>query len=83
MLNACFVNPSSATKLVRGSTDQGYTGPWPACFLREVFPFLQTTYHAVQLYVEEILHSPLPLFPSLFSHPPQSSPLLFPLCAAE
>lgn len=81
MLNACFVNPSSATKLIWGSTGQGYTRPQPACFLREAFPFLQTTYHEVQLYVEEILHSPLPLFPSLFSNHPQSSPPSFsPLC---
>lgn len=83
MLNACFVNPSSATKLIWGSIGQGYTRPRPACFLREVFPFLQTTYQAVQLYVKEICHSPLPLFPSLFSHPPQPSPPPFPLCAAE
>lgn len=82
MLNACFVNPSSATKLIWGSTGQGYIRPQPACFLREVFPFLQTTYHAVQLCVEEILHSPSPSFLLSFQTP-LNIPPPFPLCAAE
>lgn len=32
MLNGCFVNPSSATKLVWGSPGQDYIG---SCFLKE------------------------------------------------
>lgn len=80
MLNTCFVNPSSATKLIWGSTGQGYIRPQPACFLREVFPFLQTTYHAVQLYVEDILHSPSPSFLLSFQTPLNFPPSFSSLC---
>lgn len=39
MLNGCFVNPSSATKLVWGSPGQDCTGPRPDCFLKEGYGF--------------------------------------------
>lgn len=39
MLNGCFVNPSSATKLGWGSPGQDCTGPGPDCFLKEGYGF--------------------------------------------
>lgn len=84
MLNGCFVNPSSATKLGWGSPGQDCTGPGPDCFLKEGYgfhpppPFSPKAHTTLQLSVQGPLPSPflLSLLPSSLqlSPPPLSAP---------
>lgn len=80
MLNGCFVNPSSATKLVWGSPGQDCTGPGPDCFLKEGYGFHppllpQSPHHSPAVCARALFHL---LSCSLPSPHPSSSP--YPLC---